>query len=182
MRPARIISPEASPTMPTGKVCCLYCYLASLYKRSLQANNVFLLLCIRGDKCASVTHDQWVRVRSIVSNIEKTCDECTQRSTTRHLCHCTPTHKHVLLMILHIPQASTCRRRARTSLICADRRDTGARWGREHGKAAPSAPASAAVASLSTQATGEPHHTRVSNGLPPPAPARQQHLERRARA
>ena len=126
--PARIISPEASPTMPTGKVCCLYCYLASLYKRSLQANNVFLLLCIRGDKCTSVTHDQWVRVRSIVSNVEKTCDECTpQRSTTRHFRHCTPTHKYVLLMILHIPQASTCRRRAHTSLICADRRDTGGR-------------------------------------------------------
>jgi hypothetical protein len=113
--------------MPTGKVCCLYCYLTSLNKRSLQANNVFLLLCIRGDKCASVTHDQWVRVRSIVSNIVKTCDQCTQRSTTRHFCHCTPTHKHVLLMILHMSQGPTCRRCAHTSLICAPRRDTGAR-------------------------------------------------------
>ena len=113
--------------MPTGKVCCLYCYLASLYKRSLQANNVFLLLCIRGDKCASVTHDQWVRVRSIVSNIVKTCDRCTQRSTTRHFCHCTPTHKHVLLMILHMSQGPTCRRFAHTSLILHPRRDTGAR-------------------------------------------------------
>ena len=127
MRPARIISPEASPTMPTGKVCCLHCYLASLYKRSLQANNVFLLLCIRGDKCTSVTHDQWVRVRSIVSNIVKTCDRCTQRSTTRHFCHCTPTHKHVLLMILHMSQGPTCRRFAHTSLILHPRRDTGAR-------------------------------------------------------
>ena len=57
--------------MPTGKVCCLHCYLASLYKRSLQTNSVFQLVCIRGDKCTSGTHDQWVRVRSIVYNLEK---------------------------------------------------------------------------------------------------------------
>ena len=182
MLPARIISPEASPTMPTGKVCCLYCYLASLNKRSLQANNVFLLLCIRGDKCTSVTHDQWVRVRSIVSNIEKTCDECTQRSTTRHLCHCTPTHKHVLLMILHMSQGPTCRRFAHTSLICAPDATRGRACRPERGNGAPSAPASAAAAPRSTQATGEPHHTRVSNGLPSRAQPGQQHLEQRARA
>ena len=97
--------------MPTGKVCCLHCYLASLYKRSLQTNSVFQLVCIRGDKCTSGTHDQWVRVRSIVYNLEKNYHERTQRSTTRHFCHCTQTHKHVLLMLLHMSQTSTCRRR-----------------------------------------------------------------------
>ena len=82
--PARITSPEAPPTIPTGTVYCLCSHLASFQHRSFQTNRAFQLVCIRGDKCTFVKHHWWVRVRRGVSNIEKPCDERTQRSTARH--------------------------------------------------------------------------------------------------
>ena len=91
-----------------------------------------------------------------------------------------PIHAHSNAMTLAM-QTTCCH--ARHDQHNNTRRDTGgARARPERGNGAPSAPASASAAPRSTQATGEPRHTRVSSGTPPPARLGQQHLQRRARA